>query len=158
MTNLNVDLPDSEKDKEELRPDNTTIDLPDVEDIPGQENVKPPESNQTENLTVASDDEEGVGILDDDNDDEETDLNDDTNVSEEEKDLLTQSETLTTDDDEDFRNAQLDNEDFEGDTLNEEITPDGKDLDVPGEEDDDENEEIGEEDEENNEYSLGDNN
>ena len=54
--------------------------------------------------------------------------------------------------------GQLDNKDGDGDPLNEDdddLT--GEDLDVPGAEDDDLNEEIGEEDEENNEYSLDDN-
>ncbi|MCH5596574.1 hypothetical protein [Niabella ginsengisoli] len=153
MTNLNFELPDSDKDKKELRPDEGTLDLPDVNDIPGQENVKPPELNQDENLTAASDDEEGVGILDDEVDD---DLNDATNVSKQEKDLLKQAETVGTDDDDDLKNAQLDDVDFEGEKLNEKTTLDGKDLDVPGQEEDDENEDIGEEDEENNEYSLGD--
>jgi hypothetical protein len=42
----------------------------------------------------------------------------------------------------------------EADYGEKELSP-GKDLDVPGSEEDDENEEIGEEDEENNYYSLG---
>ena len=64
MTNLNEsDIHDSEKDKEKLKPEETVIDLSEVEDIPGQANVKPPEVNQEEDLTVASDDEEGVGIF-----------------------------------------------------------------------------------------------
>ena len=37
--NLTTDLPDSERDKEELKQEETTIDLPDVKDIPGQENI-----------------------------------------------------------------------------------------------------------------------
>lgn len=55
-------------------------------------------------------------------------------------------------------NSALDNEDFDGEKLNEEgfendLT--GSDLDVPGSEEDDFNENLGEEDEENNYYSLG---
>ena len=54
--------------------------------------------------------------------------------------------------------GQLDNTDGDGDPLNEDDDDlSGEDLDVPGAEDDDLNEEIGEEDEENNEYSLDDN-
>ena len=53
--------------------------------------------------------------------------------------------------------GQLGNTDDDGDPLNEDDDLSGEDLDVPGAEDDDLNEEIGEEDEENNEYSLDDN-
>lgn len=158
MTNLNTsDLHNSEKDKEKLKPEETIIDLPDVEDIPGQANVKPPEANQEEDLTVASDDEEGVGLFEEETEEDEIDQNDDTNVTRQERELLRQSETVGTDDDEDLKRAKLDDTDFEGEQLNEKTTQDGKDLDVPGQEEDDDNEDIGEEDEENNEYSLGDN-
>ncbi len=60
-------------------------------------------------------------------------------------------------DNEDLYRAELDDTDLEGEKLNENTDVSGKDLDVPGEEDDDADEAIGEEDEENNEYSLGDN-
>ncbi len=159
MTNLNEsDIHDSEKDKEKLKSEETVIDLPDVEDIPGQANVKPPEANQEEDLTIASDDEEGAGIFEDEEtDDEEIYQNDDTNVTREERELLRDTETVGTEDDEDLKRARLDDRDFEGDQLNEKTTQDGKDLDVPGQEEDDDNEDIGEEDEENNEYSISDN-
>ena len=58
-----------------------------------------------------------------------------------------------------LKSSQLDNVDEDDDLLNEnEITDDnsGEDLDIPGAEDDDENESIGEEDEENNGYSEAD--
>ena len=48
----------------------------------------------------------------------------------------------------------LDQRDEDGELLNEKTDLSGKDLDVPGSEEDDANEEIGEEDEENNPYSL----
>jgi len=57
----------------------------------------------------------------------------------------------------DLERAQLDDTDEDGDPLNEKSSASdqsGRDLDVPGTEDDDDNEDIGEEDEENNEYSL----
>jgi hypothetical protein len=60
-------------------------------------------------------------------------------------------------DDEELHRAELDDTDEDGDPLNEKSSgsdQSGKDLDVPGAEDDDDNEDIGEEDEENNEYSL----
>ena len=58
-----------------------------------------------------------------------------------------------------LNHSHLDNVDEDGDTLNViEIANDnsGEDLDIPGAEDDDENESIGEEDEENNGYSEAD--
>ncbi|ULT45435.1 hypothetical protein KRR40_20485 [Niabella defluvii] len=158
MTNLNSsDIHDSEKDREKLKPEETVINLPDVEDIPGQANVKPPETNQEENLTIASDDEEGVGIFGEETDEEDIDPSDDTNVTRQERELLKDTETLDNVDDEDLKRARLDDTDFEGEKLDEQTPQDGKDLDVPGQEEDDDNEDIGEEDEENNEYSLGDN-
>ena len=154
----NQDLHDSSKDKQLLKREETTIDLPDIYDIPGQKNVKPIENNQDENLTVASDDEEGVGLFEEDEPDTDNfSRNNDADVTPLERELLRQSETNNTQDDQDLKDARLDHLDFEGEKLNEKITQDGKDLDVPGQEDDDANEDIGAEDEENNEYSLSDN-
>ena len=63
--------------------------------------------------------------------------------------------------DENLREAALDNSDDDGEVLNEESFQDNisaSDLDIPGDELDDAEENIGEEDEENNDYSLvGDN-
>jgi hypothetical protein len=62
-------------------------------------------------------------------------------------------------DDNPMHHADLDDTDNEGELLNEKTSAtdrSGSDLDVPGSEDDDENEDIGEEDEENNSYSLKD--
>jgi hypothetical protein len=58
-------------------------------------------------------------------------------------------------DDQNQVRATLDNVDEDGEPLNEVVNTSGSDLDVPGSEEDDANEEIGEEDEENNSYSLG---
>ncbi len=57
-----------------------------------------------------------------------------------------------------LQNASLDDTDGDGEALNESSFADarsGDDLDVPGAEEDDDNEALGEEDEENNTYSLG---
>ena len=54
--------------------------------------------------------------------------------------------------------SKLDSTDADGDRLNESVDNIGADLDVPGSEADDANEEIGEEDEENNYYSRNDEN
>ncbi len=199
---FNTDLPDSEKDKKKLRQDKATLDLPDVKDIPGQENIHVPDLREMADTTISSDDEEGIGIwdndemandlsgerlgaatelgeddLDSDNDkleaklDEEdikltadadgvtiTDdsVSEDSDVKPDEIEALERTENMNTQDNENLYRSELDNTDFDGEKLNEDVTVSGKDLDVPGEEDDDANEEIGEEDEENNEYSLGD--
>ena len=66
VKNSNTDLPDSEKDKAKLEPEETTIDLPDVKDIPGQENIHVPDIREMADTTISSDDEEGVGVFGDD--------------------------------------------------------------------------------------------
>lgn len=72
---------------------------------------------------------------------------------------LAQLDAAGEDDEErELHKAELDNTDDDGELLNELSSSDakgGRDLDVPGSEDDDDNEDIGEEDEENNSYSLG---
>jgi hypothetical protein len=143
------DLPDSPKDKEELKNEDFTIDLPDVKDIPGQEHINVPPLRQFSDTTISSDDEEGRNVFE----------NADSNVSREERDMLDRSANdMPTTDDINLRRAALDSRDDDGEPLNEgtsENALSGSDLDVPGAETDDENEEIGEEDEENNPYSLG---
>ena len=62
-------------------------------------------------------------------------------------------------DEQQLKKAALDNTDNDGELLNERSMADdvsGEDLDIPGAEDDDEQESIGEEDEENNAYSEAD--
>ncbi len=73
-------------------------------------------------------------------------------------DEILNSDPLSNDDAR-LRNAQLHNTDNDGDLLNEKGSADdvsGEDLDIPGAEYDDADEEIGEEDEENNGYSKAD--
>ncbi|MBG9376949.1 hypothetical protein I5907_11950 [Panacibacter sp. DH6] len=163
-SNNTADLQDSERDQELLQPEETTMDLPEVKDIPGQENIKVPKMREMMDTTASSADEEGEGILDDEEDledgdlDEETDedFDEDADVTDEEKDLLTRSnESMAGEEDEAVRNAMVDDTDDDGEKLNEEVDVSGSDLDVPGAELDDEDEEIGEEDEENNSYSRG---
>ncbi|MEP7251885.1 MAG: hypothetical protein ABI683_05875 [Ginsengibacter sp.] len=153
-----TDLQDSAKDNKELEPEITTIDLPDVSDIPGQENISPAPLGEMADNTISSADEEGDSIFND-NIDEDMDESSNSNVTRQEKeDLRRTANDMPTEDDENLRRAALDNTDDDGDNLNEgsfknNITATG--LDVPGADQDDEDEEIGEEDEENNEYSLG---
>lgn len=83
-----------------------------------------------------------------------------TDISPVERSLLDESiENSMTQDSINLSRAKLDNTDDDGTPLNEKSSADdmsGEDLDVPGSEADDENEEIGEEDEENNNYSQAD--
>lgn len=157
------DLPDTPHDKERLEPETTIIDLPDVKDIPGQEHVRPAPMGELADTTISSDDEEGVGIFGDE-EDEDAEINNDNNSNvsrQEKKDLQQADEDMPTKDDENLRNASMDNEDEDGEPLNEEGFGEdvsGGDLDVPGTEADDANEEIGEEDEENNAFSASDEN
>jgi len=150
----NIDLPDSNDDKKHLQPDEATLDLPEVKDIPGQEHVRPFLPGEMADTTISSADEEGKALLDDDEDI----ITDKTNsVTNDEKELLRRSsESMGTGDDVQLNRAELDTTDDDGTPLNEKADHSGNDLDVPGSEEDDSNEKIGEEDEENNPYSLRD--
>lgn len=148
-------IQDSKKDQKQLQPEEITMDLPEVKDIPGQEHVHPPQMKEFADVTISSDDEEGKNI-EGFNDDEEDETDEQSDVSKEEKDLLEQSvDSMGSEDDKDRAKATLDNVDDDGEPLNEGVDASGSDLDVPGSEEDDEDEEAGAEDEENNSYSLG---
>lgn len=138
-----TDLQDSPRDKERLRQDEANLDLPDVEDIPGQEYVRPPKMNEFADTTISSDDEEGENVFN------ENEWDDDSDVSEEEKeDLEATSESMSSEDDRAIKELKLDQVDFEGELLNEEDDEFGEDLDIPGADHDDD--EIEDEDEDNN--------
>ena len=150
------DLPDSPQDRDRLRSEETTIDLPDVSDIPGQENIIVPPLGELADTTISSADEEGDELF------EEEDVDyargTEADVSREEREALENDDYIPTRDENNLRVARMDNVDFQGEPLNERSFGEersGKDLDVPGTGADNRNEEIGEEDEENNEYSLG---
>jgi len=150
----NSDLKDSTRDEPKLKSEETTIDLPDVKDIPGQEFVHAPNLAEYADTTISSSDEEGDKVWAD------SELTEDgANVSDLERKLLDDSANdMPTRDDQSLRRASLDSTDNEGTPLNEKTSfnaVSGSDLDIPGSEEDDANEDIGEEDEENNPYSLG---
>lgn len=152
------DLRDSERDREQLKPDKASLDLPDVKDIPGQEHVRVLPPGEMADITISSDDEEGVGVFEDDEDDEtiivmgsENDIPEEDKTALERMDNLDLSET----DDEMVVRGFPDSRDAEGDELNERIDVSGRDLDTSVVDEDDADEIIGEEDEENNPYSLG---
>lgn len=132
------------------------MDMPEVKDIPGQEHVRPPQMEEMKDTTASSSGEEGEGLLDDLNTDEPVTDNK-TNVSRSEKELLKQADRPPSDESRSLRGLILDQTDGE-DPLNEEADPLdlGEDLDIPGSELDDDNEDLGEEDEENNSYSSKD--
>ncbi len=160
-TLLEEDIHDSPADEEKMKSETVIIDLPDVSDIPGQENIVVPIIGEMADTTISSDDEEGVGLFDDDEGDEDTDLvmGNEADVSEAERTMLKRAdEDMPDEDDPLLRLAELDKVDNEGDLLNEgSLATDvgGGDLDVSGADLDDDMEAIGEEDEENNDYSLG---
>ncbi len=150
--NMHSDLTDSDRDKERMQPEETTIDMPDAEEIPGQEHIHVPRMREFQDTTISSDDEEGKNIFaeEEELDDEESD------VTPEEIELLSRTDiSMSGIDDEDRRKLMLDKTDFDGELLNEKDNISGEDLDVPGADLDDADEEIGEEDEENNSYSIG---
>lgn len=157
----NMDIKDSPKDEEKLKPEEVIIDLPDVKDIPGQEFVHPAPLGMLADTTISSADEEGEGLFpEDDEDNPEMIMGTEADVSREEKEALKRGEDyMPTKDENNLIGATLDSTDFEGEPLNEGsfgTMRSGKDLDIPGEENDDRNEAIGAEDEENNEYSIND--
>jgi hypothetical protein len=156
--NPQSDLRDSARDLAKMKSEPATIDLPDVKDIPGQEYIVPPLLRELADETISSKDEEGEDIFGENiEDDTEGDPDSDVSASEIE-DLEEAANDMPTEDDISLRDAALDNTDEDGTPLNEGSSMNnisGTDLDVPGTEDDDEDEKIGEEDEENNTYSLG---
>ena len=148
---------DSPQNREELKDIPTHVDIPDAHEIPGQENFEPAPLGDLAGTTISSSDEEGDEVFDENIDQEIMD-SPDSNVSDQEKDALRRTFADMPGDDENLREAALDNRDEDGEELNEgsfENNISASDLDIPGEELDDANENIGEEDEENNEYSLG---
>lgn len=153
------DIHDSPRDEEHLKEEVFTIDLPDVADIPGQEHIHVPKLDGLADVTISSDDEEGVGLFDEDEEPVELMMGNEADVSTVEKNALrAAANDIASEDNSLLRESALDNRDNEGDILNEGSSAtniSGKDLDVSGADADDTDEAIGEEDEENNSYSLG---
>jgi hypothetical protein len=153
------DLPDSPEDRKKLESEETTIDLPDVKDIPGQEFVHAPPMGMMADTTISSADEEGEGIFnDEDLDDEDDDLSDDSNVTPRERQMLANTEYQEFGDNDRLQQARLDSTDFQGEKLNEGSFGErqtGSDLDIPEETDETNTEALGQGDEENKYYSMG---
>src|SRR5687767_12959589 len=154
----NQDINDSPRDAEKLKPDETTIDLPDVRDIPGQEHIHVAPLGELADTTISSDDEEGAGVFEDDEEDGTIIvMGSESDIPGEDKAVLETMDNLDVSekDDEILVRALPDNVDSDGEKLNERIDVSGSDLDTSGVDEDDSDENIGEEDEENNQYSLG---
>lgn len=141
--------------------DGENIILPEVSDIPGQENITAAPLGELADTTISSAGEEDVvngDSLDKDDDDIEIVMGTEADVTDEDLLLLgdkDQDMDMNEDEDLDNRRPKLDETDDDGDLLNENAT--GADMDVPGSELDDADENIGEEDEENNYYSRSQN-
>ncbi|RYF97178.1 MAG: hypothetical protein EOO02_21105 [Chitinophagaceae bacterium] len=153
----NTDLGDSKRDQKKLESDSITMDMPEVKDIPGQENIKVPRMQEMEDVTASSADEEAEDLLKEINTEDETEIDKNSNVTEQEKSFLRKGAGHPrTEENNDIAKMSLDSTDDDGDELNEgNLREDkfGEDHDVPGADMDDDNEDIGEEDEENNQYS-----
>lgn len=157
-------LSDSASDEERLKQEMSFTVLPEVNDIPGQEQITnagfPGAMSDT---TISSDDEEGIrdgrDVVDED-DDFDIVMGTEADVTKEDLLLLgDKDQDQDMDDDELIGTTGLDDTDFEGDVLNEAsgtVFSTGEDLDVPeGGENDPGSDAAGEADEENSYYSLG---
>ena len=157
-TRSQIDISESEKEKQELKPDKASLDLPDVRDIPGQEHIHVPPLGELADTTISSDDEEGTGLFEDDEEDEtKIVMGSEDDIPREDKVALQRMDNLdvSQEDDAKLLRGMPDTKDTEGEPLNEKFNLSGSDLDTAIVDEDDADENIGEEDEENNTYSLG---
>ncbi|THU34062.1 hypothetical protein FAM09_23870 [Niastella caeni] len=149
--------------KEKLTQDQNDayIEIPDVSDIPGQENIiNAGVPGAMSDTTIASDDEEGIRdgkdiLAEDDNVD--IVMGTEADVTEEDLVLLGDpDQDMDMSEDELVRKEGLDDTDFDGDPLNEAAVDEastGDDLDMPEEDNEDARKYV--DDEENDYYSLG---
>jgi hypothetical protein len=154
----------SKSNEEKLKQDESYVVLPDVEDIPGQENIVdagiPAEMSDE---TIASDDEEGVrGGKDifEEEDDVKIVMGTDADVTADDLAILGgPDQDMDMNDDELVRKEGLDDTDADGDPLNEAPSNEdstGDDLDIPDADNSEPDADaMGQGDEENNYYSLG---
>lgn len=138
MTNKNYlhnDIQDSPEDQEKLKPEETTLDLPELKDIPGAARTLKNASLLPGDITISSSDEEGGDLLDDEEDElsDENNMEDDRNVSATEKKMMRDSLDPSYDTDLPIHSISLDRKDDDGVLLNES----GMDRDLFGEDLDD---------------------
>ena len=158
-------MDDNVNDEERLKQDASYIILPDVSDIPGQENITGiGPLGEMADTTISSDDEEGVrdgkDLLAEENDDLEIVMGTEADVTDEDLLILgDKNKDMDGGDDELISNEGLDDTDFDGEPLNEataDMDTTGDDLDIPeADGDNPANDALGQGDEENNYYSLG---
>lgn len=154
------DITDPERDRERLKPEEATIDLPDVKDIPGQEFVHPPQLGSLADTTISSADEEGEGLFEDDEEDE-TDIvmGTEADINRDERRTLERGENyMPTRDEAYLQQASLDETDNDGEELNEKgfgEVQTASDLDTGDMADETRTDAMGQGDEENKYYSLG---
>jgi hypothetical protein len=155
------DLPDSPEDQEKLKAVETTIDLPDVKDIPGQEFVNVPVIGEMADVTVSSADEEGESVFGPDDRVTAAPGSADFDVRPDELEALRDTTYMPTRDEDNLRQARMDNVDFQGEPLNEGSFGEGQmlsgaDLDIDTGSDDTRTDALGQGDEENELYSESD--
>ena len=109
---------DTPHDREEMKQEVIDVKIPDVNEIPGQENFVPAPLGDLADTTISSSDEEGDQLFDDDID-EDIKNNPNSNVSRTEKEDLRKAANDMPGDDENLREAALDNTDNDGTPLNE---------------------------------------
>jgi hypothetical protein len=138
MTNKNYlhdDIQDSPEDQEKLKPEETTLDLPELKDIPGASRSLKNASLLPGDTTISSADEEADDLLNIDDDEfaDENNMRDESDVTATEKKLLRDSFDPSYDTDLPVHSISLDRKDNEGVLLNES----GMDRDLFGEDLDD---------------------
>ena len=132
------DLPDTDRDRLELKSEEIIMDLPDVKDIPGQEFIHAPNFGEMADVTISSADEEGEnieGLNDDDGDVDNDTASNGNSIGHDESIGLADDNYMPTKDEDALRQARMDNADYDGDELNEGsfgIVETSSDLDVPG--------------------------
>lgn len=159
-------MDDSASDEERLKQETSYIEIPDVSDIPGQENIEAPPIGELGDQTISSDDEEGFQDGKDllreaeNEEDMEIIMGTDADVTKEDLQLLGRKDgDMDGGDDDRMQMEGLDDTDFEGELLNEGVAntdSTGDELDIPEADfNDPKQDSMGQGDEENNYFSLG---
>lgn len=128
------DLPDNQHDKERMQPEETVINLPDVTDIPGQENVHVAPLGELSDTTISSGDEEGNRVFNENEEDVTVRMGTEADVNPKERRALDDDQYMSTRDADNLRRATLGNTDFQGEELNEESfggERSGYNMDIP---------------------------
>lgn len=152
------DLPTSKHDEDRLQPEETIINMPDVTDIPGQENVSVPPLGEMADTTMSSADEEGNDIFGQDAENLGMRMGTDADVKPKERRALDDDRYMPTRDEDNLRRATQGNTDFQGEELNERSFGDersGPNMDIPDSESDVLNPFIIKENKPNTDYQTG---